>query len=135
MIIYIDFLMALVFGLLITIVIAGWFKRRGPWSGMFIFFIIVFLSSWAAGIWLIPFGPTIYGVNWIPFLIGGLIVGLILAAAAPRIFPRTHPKEEVKEHNRRFLTAEDFDVFLVVTLIVLIVAVVVGYFVPGWETI
>ncbi len=134
MIIFIDLLFALVFGLLVTIIIAGWFKRRGPWSGIFIFFLIVFLSSWAAGLWFIPFGPSLYGVYWIPFLIGALVVGLILAAAGPRLFPRSHPKEEMKERNKRFITATDFDVFLVVTLLVLVIAVIIGYIIPDWGT-
>lgn len=46
------------------------------------FFATVFLATWAAGAWIRPLGPPVWGVYWMSFLFVGLLVALILAAAA-----------------------------------------------------
>lgn len=74
-----DFLCALLISLGLSAVFIIAFRRRGPW-GSFLFFVVVFLSSWAGGIWLPPMGPPIGGAYWLPFLIVGLIFALLLAA-------------------------------------------------------
>jgi hypothetical protein len=57
---------------------------RGPWNSFFWFFFVIFLFSWGGGLWITPFGPTGWGVAWMPFLFMGFFVTLILLAATPR---------------------------------------------------
>jgi hypothetical protein len=44
-----HFLFALFFALLLTAVFSGLFQIRGPWASIPLFFIVVFLSTWAIG--------------------------------------------------------------------------------------
>lgn len=57
---------------------------RGPWNSFIWFFLVIFLFSWGGGVWLTPFGPTGWGVSWLPFLLVGFFVTLLLLAATPR---------------------------------------------------
>lgn len=52
-------------------------------SALVLFFLTVFLATWAAGVWISPRGPTAFGVPWLAFLALGLIVSLVAAAAPP----------------------------------------------------
>ena len=97
------------FALLIALILAavfvpllGW-RRPGDtigdeleedaagWGAAFLFFfLIVFLFTVAAGLWLEPVGPVAWGVPWLGFLFIGILVALLLAAAAPP--PRRGPR-------------------------------------------
>jgi len=68
-----------------TVFIAG-FQRKGPWASVVAFFIVVFFSTWAGGIWIAPAGTDIRSVSWLPFAVVGLISSLILAASVPSWF-------------------------------------------------
>lgn len=75
-----HFLFALMTALGLSAVFIAGFRRRGPWDNLLLFFAVVFLGSWAGGIWFSPLGPPWGGVYWLPFLIVGLIFALLLAA-------------------------------------------------------
>ncbi len=73
-----HFLFALIVATLITSIFVFIFRRTGPWS-VFIFFLLVFLGTWAGGIWLMPMGTTIWNIYWLPFLIAGIIFALLIS--------------------------------------------------------
>ena len=52
-------------------------------------FWIIFLTTWAGGIWLKPFGPSFRGIHWLPFLFIGIIIVLILVVSYPRRNPKS----------------------------------------------
>ncbi len=58
-------------------------KSDDAWPAFWVFFLIILFTSWAGGIWLVPFGPAASGVFWLPFLIVGFVVTLLLLAAKP----------------------------------------------------
>ena len=66
-----------VFELILALVMAGFWslifrlimKRRGYQKGLIWLFLLLFLGTWAGGVWLSPFGPSFYGVYWIPFIV------------------------------------------------------------------
>lgn len=68
---------------------------RGYWSSMLFLFIILFLGSWAGGVWISPFGPVAWGIFWLPFLFVGLLIALLLVVLMPYRRPRT--AEEAQE--------------------------------------
>jgi hypothetical protein len=86
-----EFLIALVVAMLLTVAFAAMFDATGPWSGFWAFFVVTLLVAWAAGVWVRPFGPPLWGIYWAPYLTFGLIAALIVAAATPRRRPRAGP--------------------------------------------
>jgi len=81
-------LLFLLFALAIgTIVAWGWsavFDTHGPWNSFFWFFVVIFLFSWGGGSWIAPFGPTGWGVAWMPIVFMGVFMALLLTAVTPR---------------------------------------------------
>ena len=83
-----EFITAVVFALLFVGLFGIAFRRTGPWDGVLWFFLIVLLGAWAVGTWAEPVGPVLYGVSWMPFLFGALILALLVAAMSEPM-PRT----------------------------------------------
>ena len=114
--------MAAVLTVLVTVV----FRRHRHAVDVVVFFVVIFLASWGDGLWLRPYGPTVYGVYWFPFLVVALVVSLILIAFIPRRPPQN--TQEAREQIERRRTLESmFSVFLVILVVVLILSVVLGY--------
>lgn len=81
-----EMLMALIAAALFTAGLYWLARQRGAGvslAAMLVFFIIVFLATWAVGAWVSPRGPTAFGVPWLAFLIIGLVIALVAAAAPP----------------------------------------------------
>jgi hypothetical protein len=85
------FVTAFIVGLLVTAVFVAGFRRRGPWNSVVWFFLVVFLAAWAGGLWMKPYGPTFWGLYWLPMLLLALLFGLLLAATTPVARPRSAP--------------------------------------------
>ena len=122
-----DVVVALLIGILLTLIFTFGFRRRGPWSSIMLFFLVVFLGTWTAGIWIPPIGPPLWGVFWLSPLMAGLILALLLAAAFPAI-PRRRSREEIElkpEVPSPVVAA--VDVFFIVLLIVFAAVILIGY--------
>jgi hypothetical protein len=53
-------------------------RSSGTQYGKLWLFLIVFVATWAGGVWIHPLGPPIGGVYWMTFVLAGIIaVGLI----------------------------------------------------------
>jgi hypothetical protein len=72
-------LFAFLLTVLFTIVFALAFPQRGARSSTLAFFLMVFLSAWAASLWLGPAGPVLLGIYWVPIAFVALIVAAVLA--------------------------------------------------------
>lgn len=81
-----SLLLALLLAALLVLVLL----RRGPGRAeAFVFFaIILFLVLLAGAAWMVPMGPTLWGVPWAALLLLGLVVTLLIALAA---HPLTYP--------------------------------------------
>lgn len=132
-------LLAALLGILLTSIFAVGFRRRGPWASLIVFFLVVFLITWAGGIWISPIGPVFYGVYWLPFLIVGLIIALLLAAIVPGSMAKEMEEDEVLEPRAREKALEQkrqevrestFDLFFWLLLVVVLAAILAGYFAP-----
>jgi hypothetical protein len=122
-----DLLLALAVALLLTAIFSAGFRNRGPWGAWWIFLLVVFLATWAGGLWLVPFGPTVFDVAWLPFLFVGLIAALLLAAAVPPARPPRTYGEAVAEARAEEAAVAAFSIFFWVLLVGLAVAVIVSY--------
>lgn len=80
--------LALIFALLLSGLFALTTRRSLQRPGFLWLFLIVFLVTWAGGIWLKPFGPSVGGIPLLPFLFVGIVFVLLLAVTSPKLRPR-----------------------------------------------
>jgi hypothetical protein len=73
-----EFVFALTIAFILTILFALIIPREGRRRGLFWFFWVIFLGTWAGGIWIRPVGPSLWGIKWLPFLLAGLLLTLLL---------------------------------------------------------
>ncbi len=108
-------------------------RRRGRRKGLFWLFLIIFTVTWAGGVWIKPFGPTLMGVPWLSFLLVGLIFLLILAL----FFPQRPPtgRHETLDMLEQMEQEENFEQVAYITLSfifwillsILIIAIITRY--------
>ncbi|MGK7395772.1 MAG: hypothetical protein ACNS62_14425 [Candidatus Cyclobacteriaceae bacterium M3_2C_046] len=127
---FVEILLALIIAIIITVIFVIGFKNRGPWGSIWAFFLIIFLAIWAASLWVSPRGPFLYGVAWMPIAFVGVVFALIISAAAPP------SNRETIQHNRKIdpelkqkTTINTFSLFFWLLLVILVVAVVFGYYI------
>ncbi|GMU21732.1 MAG: hypothetical protein AMXMBFR13_18220 [Phycisphaerae bacterium] len=140
--ILVDFLFAFLVALILSSLIMGLTGWGGlgrteaaglSWvAALFIFFILL-AASWAGGIWLTPFGPILWGVYWLPFLLVGLIVALLIGSmAAPARRPRfaggaVVPEAVDVEHREENRTERVISGVFWVLLVILAAAILARY--------
>lgn len=91
----VSLLLALVLAAFLVFVLL----RRGPGraEAFALFAILIFLVLLAGAAWLVPLGPTLWGVPWAALLILGLVVTLIIALAAhPLTYPVVTDEDDVE---------------------------------------
>lgn len=131
------FFLELTTALIVALILSGLFafatRRRGQRTGILWIFMILFFATWAGGVWIRPFGPTLFGIHWMMYLLIGLILALIMAASGRHRAPRGRREtlnmlDEVKEeHEMEQFTYITLSMFFWVLLLSLIAAVVIRY--------
>ncbi|HSH64706.1 MAG TPA: hypothetical protein VLB84_02680 [Bacteroidia bacterium] len=111
---------ALVITFLLTLIISLIFSR--PLRALWIFFIIVFMATWASQLWINPIGPVFWGVAWVPMLVASVFFWLLILALIPP-FPKTQAGTEEKESASMVL-----GMFFWIMLVVLLITIAVGYY-------
>jgi hypothetical protein len=81
---FLAVLLAFVIALVVTAVFAPLTGRRYGEPQTVRFLILVFLATWAFGMWLTPVGPVVHGLPWFSFLVVAVIVAMMFAATGPR---------------------------------------------------
>jgi hypothetical protein len=128
-----DLLFALILGFILSTIFTAIIRRRGPRTGFFWFFVIVFLATWAGGIWFPPIGPSIRGIYWFPSLMVGLIAAFLLTVLAERRTPKNRQEtlealarmEEKREMEQATYIALSMLFWFVLAL--LIAAIIIRY--------
>lgn len=130
----IDFLFAFVLALIFAWILAGSYRGRGitrvgAWPIFVVFFFLLLFVIWAGGVWLVPFGPVLWGGYWLPFVAVGIIVWLLIAAFAwesPRRLDKAQTVAPDKPGD------ESVAVVLTVFFWIVIVVLVAGLFTHYW---
>ncbi|HVX15409.1 MAG TPA: hypothetical protein VHC22_29740 [Pirellulales bacterium] len=100
--------------------------ERGGWATALVLFGILFLTSWAGGIWLSPIGPQLFGAAWLPFLLMGFVVALLIAAMLPVRQPRTRIEAQESAAAEE-VVGTTVTAFLWIFAVCLIAAITVHY--------
>jgi hypothetical protein len=90
-------------------------------GSVFLTLLILFLATWAGGIWLVPVGPRLWGVAWGSFVVVGLVVALVIAAVS-RPADRPAPTDEPPTARQRVV-----DLLALILMVTLVLAIVAGY--------
>lgn len=93
--VFVGVLFALFYALLLTFVFAVIIGNTGPWRGFWAFFFIIFFIAFAAGEWVTPLGPPLWGYYWLPGLMVALIFALLIVALTP-----SNSNKNIEEENR-----------------------------------
>jgi len=131
-----ELILAFVVALIISLLLGGligWERPGAPGApaSILFLFVIIFLATWAGGVWLVPFGPLAWGVAWLPFLLVALFVALLIfALVPPRRFNRRIVTDEQEMEGRAADEAEAvLGGFFWAFIVALVAAVAIGYIV------
>ena len=130
-------LLEILAALLVSVILSALFAlatwKRGKRKGLVWLFLIIFLGTWAGGLWIHPFGPTLWGIHWLSFLLVGVVVALILAASQAKPKPRGREETiEILEKMRQKREAEQVAwialmIFFWVLMLTLLGAIIFRY--------
>jgi hypothetical protein len=84
------------------------------------------LGAWAGGLWITPFGPTWFGISWLPFLMIAFFLALLLAAATPTQRPRTR-SQAIAQERAEEAAANTLNVFFWLLIVGFVVAIIAAY--------
>ena len=102
-------------------------------TGLVWLFLMIFLATWAGGTWLKPFGPTLWGIHWLAFLLVGIIIVMFLVIFIPQKTPKGRQDtldmleriEQEKELEKvAYIT---LNIFFWVLLSALVIAIILRY--------
>lgn len=94
-----EIILAFLIGLLLAIVMVAVFRwqkpgAKGYWSTLLFLFALLFVASWAGGLWISNFGPVGWGIRWLPFVVAGVVISILLLVLIPQRRPRTTEEAE-----------------------------------------
>jgi hypothetical protein len=126
-----DLIVAFFIALIISVILGGllgWERpdRPGIGSALVFLFLILFLATWAGGVWITPFGPAAWGVFWLPFLVVGIIIAFLIVALVPTRRPRTR-QEAAQQAEEESENASMLGGLFWFFIILLIIAIIAGY--------
>jgi hypothetical protein len=109
-------------------------RNRVPWGNRWPVFVIVFLTTWAASLWINPNLSIKYW--WAGIIYIEIIISILLGSTVPVKFNNNNKVKTLKEHikielkpdreEKAALTRYNF-LFLIV-LILLSIAIITGYY-------
>ena len=124
----IHFILALLIAGLFTAIFAAGFRGHRSRTGLLGFFLILLFATWAIALWVPPFGWTLYGVAWLPFLMIGFFLALIMLAFIPPARPPVNRQEARQIVREQQASLVAFDLFFWVLLGGLLVVILTSYF-------
>ena len=123
-----DLLTAFLIAIALVILFGVLIRGEAIGAGLLWFFLLLFLATWAGGVWVAPVGPPLFGVSWLGFLLVGLFFALLIMALLPPAPPRSLPPGEMREEVETEATAfAAVNAFFWILLIGFVVAIAAGY--------
>jgi hypothetical protein len=129
---FVEFFLSVCIALTLTLAFTKYkrLSRREPWASFVFLFTVLLLATWAGGLWLGRFGPTIWNVCWLPFGLTGLFLAFLLATTVRRWPSRHRARSKNPAGDERLTISAAFRVFLVLLTLLLGTAVALRYLLP-----
>ncbi|HEV8244381.1 MAG TPA: hypothetical protein VGP93_01300 [Polyangiaceae bacterium] len=127
-----DILVALLVALVFSGVFASVVRWGGPHTGrigaagLLIFFCLMFLATWAGGLWMPPLGPPAWGVSWLNFALVGLVMAAVIAAAGAPGRPR-RARAGATALDQSDTAGLGLTIFFWVAVVILLLMVIAAY--------
>lgn len=119
-----EFLAAFILAFLVTLIFAMGYRGSGSsLTQIAVLFFILFMAGIAGQYWIMPFGPVLWGISWLPLLFIVLVVTLLFAAPPP--YPVKKRKAEEKAEDSPVKVVISIGVWLI--LLALLIAAIIGY--------
>lgn len=116
---------AFVIAVIMAFLFSG-YRKKNSVMPLVILFLVLFFAGVSAQFWIVPFGPKIWGVNWVPVLLTVVVIALIFSATPPHInYSKTNEPPPISPAG----TAIGITIWVII--LVLILASVIGYFNSG----
>jgi len=100
-----DLVFSLIVALVISVIFARILVRGGPRRGFFWFYLVIFLAVYAGGIWAKPYGAPLSALNWLPFLVAGIVMAFLLTILAPR-YPKVKREAQFDRQQTLYILDE-----------------------------
>lgn len=124
---FVEFIIAFSIAILFVVILRALFGRRAPFGSVWILLLFLFLVTWAGGVWLVPFGPTLSDVSWLPFLVVGVFIAIILATTVPSEPGRPKTIEGAKAERTSATALAGLTVFFWITIVLTLIAILLAY--------
>lgn len=125
---FIDILVAVLIGVVFTILIRSIVETGDGFLGWLPFFLVFFLIPWAGGLWYPAYGPPILGTFWLAPLVLSVFLFLLFASFLPRRRLRTR-REAVQQVREEIVAGKTLSAFFIVMLVGAVVAIIFAYLV------
>jgi hypothetical protein len=117
-----SFIIAVLFSLILLSSIGR--KKDASLLPIIVFFMVLFFAGIAGGFWIVPFGPVLWGVSWLPIFLVILFVTLMVAIPPPHR-PKAKASNTDPEASATFAAIGFFTWML---LLLLIFAAIAGIY-------
>jgi hypothetical protein len=121
-----DLLVALVTATVFVAVLGGGVRRLPLGRVLLGMYAVLFLVTWAGGIWLTPPAAGAAVGPLLPFLVVGLVIALIMTALIPRHPPRTRGEALRRDDAKREI-GSFVNLFFWLVVLVLVVVIALRY--------
>ncbi len=124
---FVDFFLALLIAVLLGSIFCTGCRGHRVGSVFFGFVLILFFTTWAAAVWIPPFGPLLWGTPFFSFLFLGLLFALLISALTPPARPPETPGEAIEQIRQERAADEVFNVFFWILVVFLGIVIAVRY--------
>jgi hypothetical protein len=100
-------------------------RTAGP---LLIFFFVLFFAGIAGQLWVVPLGPRIWGVAWIPTVFVILIVALLFLAPSPHQEATNNPPKQNEKADEATSAVVAVGLFIWFAFCVLAMAILLGLY-------
>lgn len=119
-----EFLAAFILAFLVTLIFAMGYRGSGSsLTQIAVLFFILFIAGIAGQYWIMPFGPVLWGISWLPLLFIVLVVTLLFAAPPPYAVKKRKAEEKAEDSPAKMVVS----IGVWIILLSLLMAAIIGY--------